>query len=162
MKTWFTADMHFGHKNIIKYCDRPFKDVNHMNAELIKRWNEVVSANDQIIHVGDFASSYEKVDIDRILDQLNGNIVFVRGNHDDNLKIRVEELVFRLGKKACHVVHNPIDALLDYNLVGHIHKQWRSKIIDGKKLVNVGVDVWDFRPVSLAKINKEFGLLEVK
>ena len=55
MTTFFTSDTHFGHENIIKYCGRPFKDVEKMNERLIKNWNEVVKDTDTIFHLGDFS-----------------------------------------------------------------------------------------------------------
>ena len=55
MTIWFTSDTHFDHKNIIKYCNRPFKDIDEMNAELERRWNAVVAPGDRVFHLGDFA-----------------------------------------------------------------------------------------------------------
>ena len=55
MATWFTADLHFGHRNIIDYCNRPFRDVDAMNESLIENWNESIAADDTVWVVGDFA-----------------------------------------------------------------------------------------------------------
>ena len=78
---FFTADTHFNHENIIKYCKRPFKDVEEHNNELIRRWNEKVPKNGIVFHLGDVA--FGKPDIvDNILRQLNGTIFLVIGNHD--------------------------------------------------------------------------------
>ena len=52
---WFTSDTHFSHCNIIKYCNRPFKDVDEMNKILIQNWNNVVRPDDIVWHLGDFA-----------------------------------------------------------------------------------------------------------
>ena len=54
MNRYFTADTHFGHGNIIKYCNRPFKNHLEMDDELIRRWNNVVSNEDEVYHLGDF------------------------------------------------------------------------------------------------------------
>ena len=54
MEMFFTSDHHFSHSAIIKYTDRPFVDVDEMDQELIKRWNEVVGPNDSVFHLGDF------------------------------------------------------------------------------------------------------------
>jgi len=52
--TFFTSDTHFNHANIIKFCDRPFKDVELMNETLIANWNRVVGLDDTVFHLGDF------------------------------------------------------------------------------------------------------------
>lgn len=51
MTTWLTADEHYGHANILRYCERPFTDVDHMARELVERQNAVVGPNDDVIHV---------------------------------------------------------------------------------------------------------------
>jgi calcineurin-like phosphoesterase family protein len=78
---WFTADMHFGHDNIIEHCYRPFTTVDIMNKELIVSWNEYVKPQDVVVHIGDFCLGIYK-QAQQYLKQLNGNIIFVYGNHD--------------------------------------------------------------------------------
>lgn len=81
MTTWFTSDTHFGHANIIKYCDRPFASVDAMNKAIIKNWNSVVSPDDTVYHLGDVALG----DINSSLacvGALNGYKILVLGNHD--------------------------------------------------------------------------------
>lgn len=78
---FFTSDTHFGHKNIIKYSNRPFRDVSHMNEMLIKNWNDVVQPHDTIFHLGDVALGPWEA-WDSILTRLNGYKVLVVGNHD--------------------------------------------------------------------------------
>ena len=78
---FFTSDTHFGHDNIIKYCNRPFKNSDHMNEEIIRNWNRVVKPNDIVFHLGDFMFG----DVNRfhsIFDRLNGKIYLILGNHD--------------------------------------------------------------------------------
>lgn len=53
--TFFTSDTHFGHANIIRFCKRPFENVEEMNEALIENWNKVVSDDDTVFHLGDFA-----------------------------------------------------------------------------------------------------------
>jgi calcineurin-like phosphoesterase family protein len=75
------SDTHFGHERIISLCDRPFKDVYHMNETIVDNWNQVVEPEDIVYHHGDVA-------LGRIVDslphvgRLNGHIVLIEGNHD--------------------------------------------------------------------------------
>lgn len=88
MKTFAVSDTHFGHANIIKYCNRPFQTVNDMNTSLIKRWNSRVQSDDTVYLLGDFAMG-PGVDDDyvvSIMKQLNGNKFAVLGNHDKRHK----------------------------------------------------------------------------
>jgi len=73
MGIFFTSDSHFGHGNIIKYCKRPFLSVEEMDAEMIRRWNRVVKANDIVYHLGDFTLLGTKKAAEYFL-QLNGKI----------------------------------------------------------------------------------------
>ena len=78
MNTWFTADTHFGHANIIKYCNRPFANSVEMDKAIIANWNRRVGKNDLIYHAGDFCFG----NFDFYFNQLNGLKVFIKGNHD--------------------------------------------------------------------------------
>lgn len=78
---WFTADLHLGHKSILSYCNRPFKDVDEMNEALIDNWNSVVSTNDITYILGDFAMGTIK-DTLPLVAKLNGTKVLIPGNHD--------------------------------------------------------------------------------
>lgn len=80
-KIYLIGDLHLFHRNIIKYCDRPFEDVPKMNAQLIANWNKVVRADDKVIVVGDFALA-GKEQIISAGSQLNGRKTLILGNHD--------------------------------------------------------------------------------
>lgn len=80
---FFIADTHFGHKNIIRYENRPFQSVEEMDTELIKRWNQIVSTDDTVYHLGDFALTTSSR-IAEIVPQLNGHKILIKGNHDRN------------------------------------------------------------------------------
>ena len=80
-KVFLIGDCHFGHKNIIRYCNRPFKDVDDMTEKLIKLWNNVVGNNDIVYVVGDFALC-GKQKIIEIGQRLNGRKRLIMGNHD--------------------------------------------------------------------------------
>ena len=81
-KIFFTSDTHFGHENIMKYANRPFRDAAHMNEELIKNWNEIISDGDEVYHLGDFAFGTTPEKTKPILDRLNGKIYLLEGNHE--------------------------------------------------------------------------------
>lgn len=76
-----TSDSHFWHRNIIKYCNRPFPSVNAMNEALIHNWNEVVEPEDEVFHYGDVALG-PWAEWDDVLSRLNGHITLIVGNHD--------------------------------------------------------------------------------
>lgn len=77
---YFTSDVHLGHTNIIKFCNRPFNSVEEMNEGLIQNWNAVVKPGDTVWSLGDFAFlPFEKTV--EIIKRLNGNLYMVLGNH---------------------------------------------------------------------------------
>ena len=78
---FFTADTHFGHTNIIKFCDRPYDNIEAMDRALIDNWNKVVSPNDTVYHLGDFAFRNSK-SLTYYVKQLNGKIHLILGSHD--------------------------------------------------------------------------------
>lgn len=77
---FFTADHHFYHANIIRYCKRPFQSVEEMNDEMFKRWNEFVSPSDTVYYLGDFSLARRPVEL--FLPRLNGEKHLIMGNHD--------------------------------------------------------------------------------
>lgn len=151
---WFTADNHFGHANIIEYCNRPFKSLEHMDREMIRRWNERVKPEDIVYHLGDFC--FKETDGKRFKyyrDQLNGDIVFIRGNHDHNngSKAIITTVTIDLGGHDWYMEHYP-NKVLKFNLHGHVHTLWKIKREEHFVLINVGVDVWDFYPINIQEI----------
>lgn len=82
MKNFFIADCHFGHQRIIEMCNRPFTDVKDMEEQMIRKWNEKVTNEDTVYILGDVCFKMSKQDIIKILKQLNGKKVLVKGNHD--------------------------------------------------------------------------------
>ena len=82
---FFTSDTHFGHANILKFCNRPYETVEEMNEKLIENWNSVVQPGDTVFHLGDFALNLPVENIAKILDRLNGKIHLIAGNHDGRI-----------------------------------------------------------------------------
>ena len=81
MEQYFTSDLHFGHKNILKYCpDRKFEDVSAMNEYIVEHWNSIVKPRDVVYFIGDLSLS-QKIALEYIA-KLQGKIVVVPGNHD--------------------------------------------------------------------------------
>ena len=80
-KIFYIADLHFGHANVIRFDNRPYKNVEEMNRALINNWNSVVTNDDTVYILGDFCWSKEPVWIN-LLDQLKGKKVLIKGNHD--------------------------------------------------------------------------------
>lgn len=104
MKTWITSDLHFGHANILKFCPNTrahFKDVETMNNEMVRLWNEQVSTNDLVYILGDVAfmpAPKAKV----IVNRLNGTKILIEGNHD---RKALKDSSFRSCFKEIHKYH---------------------------------------------------------
>lgn len=172
---WFTADTHFGHANAIKYCGRPFETKYEMDRAMIANWNSRVGPRDTIYHLGDF-SFYGSIETTKLVQRLNGYKILIRGNHDKG-----ESFYIRAGFNAYYtstpsnplefeeflISHYPYWETYDHDdrkhkfadrmlhkrgnrwlLCGHIHEKWKSK----GHCINVGVDQWNFAPVSIHEI----------
>jgi len=163
---WFTADWHLYHENVIRYCNRPFDSVEEMDQTIIQRFNDRVGPGDMVYFLGDFCFKPPKsVEVWDIIDHLNGRIVFIKGNHDtrNTLNTRITALELNLSNTSMYLVHDPAHANPNYyiNIVGHIHQRWRFKRWEPAPhevgyLINVGVDVWDFYPVSFNEMITKF------
>ena len=82
-KVWFTSDLHFWHKNICKYCDRPYNSIEEMNQGIIDNWNSVVKEDDTVFLLGDMGfCGIEK--LRTLMSQLKGKIYLIQGNHDSD------------------------------------------------------------------------------
>ena len=81
MNIFVKSDTHFNHKNIIKCCNRPYKDVEEMNEAIISNWNNSVTNDDIIYHLGDFGFG-TKEELKQIFNRLNGQKYLIMGNHD--------------------------------------------------------------------------------
>lgn len=85
-KLFFISDTHFFHKNIIKLCDRPFKDVDDMNNTIIHNWNNIIPKDGIVFHLGDFSYRGDLKAIKQLIPKLNGKIHLIFGNHDNKIK----------------------------------------------------------------------------
>lgn len=166
MTIFFTSDTHFGHKNIVEYCNRPFKSLDDMNYKIINNWNSRVKEGDIVFHLGDFCFKNSndskgegvKINADSWLSKLNGKIIILKGNHDSNnsMNTPIESITLSHFGKRILLIHNPeiIDKKdirkFDYIFCGHVHNNWKNK----GNIINVGVDIWRFMPVTFDEIIK--------
>lgn len=171
---FFTSDSHFYHKNIIEFCERPFKDVEEMNKTLIENWNKVVGPNDIIYHLGDFCFA-GSAEFHSILGQLNGRIHLILGNHDEkNVRQNYEDLFESISYQAKLLVegynvylnHYPYLCYPGYKpytiqLFGHIHSSpYKFDGVDAiiaksslqPSQYDVGVDWNNFTPISWREV----------
>lgn len=162
MGTFFTSDTHFGHKNIIRLCNRPFGSIDEHDATLIANHNKLVTPDDTVYHLGDFSFAPPIP----YLEQLNGRFIFIWGNHDstnartklrlhpatigasdylettlDGHKIVLCHYAFRVWNKSHHG---------SFHFFGHSH----GTLIGDTQSCDIGVDVWDYKPVTFEQIKR--------
>lgn len=179
-KIWFTSDTHFGHQNILKFCERPFVSIEEMDNAIIERWNSKVGKDDIVFHLGDFAFATNKR-WQKLIALLNGKIYLILGNHDVirwpgtytmQLFDRVEnQMMLKIDNKykvylnhfpfLCYdgTYRNPYDCTIQ--LHGHVHERVGDVGKDAQRLqyrfpyqYDVGVDNNNFYPVSWEEILK--------
>lgn len=179
VNVWFTSDTHFGHERIIELCERPFDSVDEMNETILENF-QVIGAKDIVFHLGDVAMG-TLTDSLPLVARIPGHKILIPGNHDrvfvgnkpayrDRFEPVYREVfqdIIRLGRFAyaddITMSHFPFggdsheeDRFVDQRpfdngewlLHGHVHDKWKIN----KKQINVGVDVWDFRPVELDQV----------
>lgn len=163
MPDYVVSDAHFDHANIIDYCDRPFADVEEMNAALIERWNATVG-DGEVLFLGDFVMSSDLPEFLRWFDELDGEVLFVPGDHDQVVPDRLldlhvfERYQFEAGGHRFRCVHDPDDAPESFDgwvLHGHHHDNWpdRFPLVDpGERRVNVSVELLDYRPLPVERL----------
>ncbi len=167
--TFFTSDNHYFHKNIIAACNRPFANVDGMNTKMIENWNSVVDKTDTVYCLGDFSFGNFKDTLD-VFHKLNGAQKFlIRGNHDGSNVTRLpwthqyDQTEVKFGDYRFWLNHYPKKSWNKsyhgaFHLHGHIHGQGEYWA-DGLSC-DVGVDMWDYRPVSADKLVEWFNMLK--
>lgn len=168
---YFTADLHLGHENIIRYCHRPFANVAEMDEELIDNWNSCIKKDDTVFYLGDFCFGNP----DNYVPRLNGKIYFVPGSHDKAMKRQVAGINFlpelakispyglmdEFGNRRLIVLcHHPMRSwhnshYASWHLYGHHHGQLPPYGLS----FDVGVDAWDYFPVSLDEVEAKMKTL---
>lgn len=170
---YFTADLHLGHANIIKFANRPFGSIKEMDDEIMRRWNATVKDDDTVYLLGDVTFSRDPRTWDYYFNGLKGNIVLIRGNHDTQAQVRhprwaryhdIYTLVIDDTGKFPHVAvlcHYPMEVwdrmhFGSWHLHGHTHGTLTATppgSVSDKRL-DVGVDAHDFTPVSLDRVRE--------
>lgn len=165
MTIWYTADTHFGHENVIRFCNRPFVSAAQMDAVMLENMWKVVGPADQLWILGDFAfgpKARNSTYVEQVFNQLPGaERHLIIGNHDQNPTL---ELPWDSTTHFAELHDGPVNQLntlchypmITWNharrgalqLFGHVHNNWRGS----RNSVNVGVDVWDFMPVTFVEI----------
>lgn len=171
----FISDPHFGHKNIIKYCNRPFSSAEEQTETLIKNYNEKVSPNETCLWLGDCFFGKNKF-CREIMKRLNGRKVLVRGNHDpDNghdcisrgFDWAVDKMYARWEDRNIVLIHydqwlfrsawddrygekrHPLNMeRMEVIIHGHTHQ--KSKVLLNQ--IHLGVDAWDFAPARYEEV----------
>ncbi|MFH5811280.1 metallophosphoesterase [Companilactobacillus sp. FL22-1] len=176
---YFIADTHFFHEPIIAFCNRPFHNVEEMNQKLIEKWNKTVkSPNDEVYILGDFVYMGTGEQANTILKQLRGKKYLIKGNHeqylnDQNFDHSLFEWVkdyysFEYNNRKFVLFHYPIlewDGYYNHaiHLYGHVHNinaAYFTRTL-GENAVNVGVDITNYRPISIEEIVNIVNLREM-
>lgn len=138
-QTWFTSDPHFGHDNVLDFCNRPFEDMEDMLDVMRKNHNALVKPEDTVIYVGDIFFYMDKPVAKAYMDSLNGKKVLVRGNHDRKARdmtqmgfdFVVEEMVMVIANERVTISHYPFKApkLIHYyfNLRAKLYRLLKKK-----------------------------------
>ncbi len=153
---FFIADTHLNHNNIIKYCARPFDSIQEMNEKIISNWNDRIKSNDVVYHLGDFGFGEE---CRKIFKRLNGQKFLLVGNHDKNEVFGYgwgwvkDVYLFKIDNQSIWLSHYPHRSWPksfhgSWHLFGHVHGRMNSYGLS----LDVGVDAWNFCPVSFGQV----------
>jgi len=153
-KIFLTSDLHLDHASIIKYCNRPFRNVHEMNHTLIRNWNKTVGKQDVVYFLGDLIfSRSNRQRVQNVIKSLNGKKIFIRGNHDKFIK-SYHHFVLKYKGQYFYLVHNPSDIPKSWKswvIFGHTHH--KGKFIDKEnKRINVSTELTGYKPVNLKNI----------
>lgn len=146
-KKFYISDWHYGHKNVLGFDNRPFTSIEQMNDELIRRWNSVVSDGDLVYILGDMFWCTPKM-ATPIMEQLNGQKILVKGNHDrwhdskfDKLFVKIDEYmeIEDEGRKVV-LCHYPIPCFKNHfygwtHLYGHVHNSFEWNMMEHQRFL---------------------------
>lgn len=169
---FYTSDLHFGHANIIRHCNRPFASVEEMDEALIKNWNAKVTNGDTVYILGDLMFR-NKIPPEEYLSSLKGKKYLVVGNHDKAWMKKVDlskwfvdvEMMrfFTESQRKITICHYPMMSWPFSNhegwmIYGHIHENtnvdYWPLIAHNTHMLNAGVDINGFSPVSFEEMQQ--------
>ena len=177
-KYFWTSDYHFNHTNVIQYSNRPFATVQEMNDVMSRNHNSVVGRNDMVFILGDFAFA-KPGEIEAIVQQLNGQKYLIFGNHDKTIR-KNKQLQSHFVKCVDYLEHtiklSPTEK--QYVVMSHYaHLTWNRKhhgawMLHGHshgtltypfegKIMDVGVDVHNYTPISFEQIQQHMSAKNV-
>lgn len=163
------ADLHLGHANIIRFCSRPFlfSDSREMDHVLIKNWNYTISPKTRIYCLGDLIYGADAEPATRYRKRLRGDIVFIRGNHDDPETMTVPFVEIEYENLRFLLIHDPAEVPPSFDgwvIHGHYHnndlRHYPFMNFTGRR-VNVSAEVIGYKPVSLREIVRQIREREV-
>lgn len=159
-KIFFISDLHLGHENIIKYCDRPFANTEEMNTSLINNWNKTVGKDDKVFVLGDFALANSN-NIIKWGRALNGHKVLIKGNHDRATDNVYHEAGFQhiyqypiFWNQSFLLSHAPISTDMGkiINIHGHIHNKPIESGFSNNTFFCVSAEMTGYCPINFKQI----------
>lgn len=161
MKRFLISDTHFGHDAVYKFTHRDTGErirpwattADEGDAIMIDRWNSVVGPNDRVYHLGDVAFPRRSL---KLLDQLNGKKVLIKGNHDMfELKDYAKYFIDIRGAFELYdhiLTHVPVHETQLERWKGNIHGHLHSNNIDNPRYFNVSVEQIDAYPIEVDQV----------
>lgn len=161
---FFTADWHFGHRNIIRLSARPFKNIDEHDNAIIRNINNVVSNEDTLYILGDLGCYKDINKLREMVSKINGKKYVILGNHDSMynlIQIKREGLIeevkesktIQYGRHRIFLSHYPHREWPGYyrqalHFYGHVH----NNLKDFELSTDVGVDAWNYKPVRVEEL----------
>ncbi len=162
---YFTSDLHLGHRMAIRMCERPFEDIEEMNPTLIANINARVNKNDTLYILGDIAHRTPVEEVNKLIAQMNGKKILIKGNHDKQYDESLFEGIYdfleiNLNGHPISLMHYPMaewpkSRHSSIHLHGHQHNKPKYNALQREQGVlryDVGVDANFFCPVSINEI----------
>lgn len=166
----FYSDPHFGHANILKYCDRPFATIEEMNAVFVDNYNDLIGTGDTVVWMGDCFFKGDDTRYSHMLSEMAGTKILLLGNHDGSSErmaklgfdLVLHEAIMHIGGRICRLNHFPYAAHSEYEkpdkfkelrplrapgeilLHGHSHNKLATRVRENQ--IDLGVDAWGYKP----------------